>query len=308
MKDILRRLFAKTFNLCINNKTMLNTIGAINSRWPFLVTVYVGYGATPAYISAYAGNNPKFLAKYKWSPFFAGLIIQNKKIGLKTFISATESDFNNPENRHKLQSLAQRAEHIKKTLNAKQKTFAGILPGLLFRHRIIRKMHETDVVVQAVVRAIDTTLTTEKLPPNTPLILLGGRGFIGRRVAKELADRSLFPVDNPDNEGLSSSWPKQLKGQAAMLINVSRHHALKHYLPHLWPELILLNEVYPEPDHSEIQAYLSQGGSMYHLAGIKGRSLPSFPLAYSDCIPCSAAYPDSELDVVIKCLGKPAKT
>ena len=188
---------------------------------------------------------------------------------------------------------------------AERKTFAGVLPGVLFIGRHIRTMHETEVVIDSVIQAIDSVLELESYPKCTPIIILGGKGFIGRRVVKRLKGREVFSVDKSSDKGrkVSRDWPTQLKGSPTLLVNISRKFVLEHYLPEIWPELVLLNEVYPEPSKTELEHFQSQGGGIYHLAGVVGKAFPAFPKAYSGSIPCSAAHGHKNLQVNVKKLG-----
>lgn len=295
-----RRLVCLVVNFIFNNVIFFSLVGIVNKRWQFLTNIYVGYSVDNEYINEYTFNNSLYRNRYKWSPLLAGLVIQDGKIGLKFFTSSFENDFENPENKSNLEDFIAKVENIRKITGAKQKTFAGILPSILYRRRIIGSMYETEIVVESVHKAIDEVIKLEGYSVKTPLIVLGGNGFIGRRVVKNLQGREVYCVDKNSECDFSTSWPQHLTGKDAILINISRKFVLKNYIPYIWPSLILLNEVYPEPTKEEIQDFSNKGGNIYHLAGVKGRAIPSFPKAYSGAIPCSAAWKSDDIKVVVK--------
>ena len=298
-----RRTTCFLINKTFNHKPLFLFVGWLNRKLPFLETVYLGYSADPAYINHYASPNSGYVQKGKWSPFLAGIFKQNGKWGLKFFVSSTEEEFVGRENKDNLKLLAEHLEKIRQTTGASQKTFAGILPGVLYKNRIIHTMEESEVAVATVCKAISIVRELEHYPENVPLIILGGKGFIGRRVIKNLAGREVYCVDKDGEDHVSSSWPEHLTGQKAILINISRKFVLSHYIPYIWDSLVLLNEVYPEPSQEEVQAFTAKGGAIYHIAGIEGKSYPSFPNAYANAIPCSAAWKSDNMQVVLKKLS-----
>ena len=160
-------------------------------------------------------------------------------------------------------------------------------------------MNETNVVIRSICLAIEKVKQQENFPEDTPLIILGGKGFIGRRVIKELKNKNTHCVDVKNNRGFSNDWPDYLSNQKSILVNISRSFVLKYYMPHIWPNLVLLNEVYPEPNKEEVAQYRKKGGNVYHLAGVKGTAFPSFPKAYSGSIPCSASHYNKNIDCLL---------
>ncbi|WP_375500421.1 hypothetical protein [uncultured Nostoc sp.] len=254
-------------------------------------------------MESYGFPSLNYIKTYKWTPFLAGFLIQDGKLGLKFFISSNEDDFYQADNKENLIQFASRVEIICQISGAAQKTFAGVLPGVLYKNRIIRSMSETEVVIESILKGILKVQNQEGYIRDIPLIVLGGNGFIGRRVIRQLKDREVYCVDLEGEEHVSYSWPAHLKGREAILINISRKFVLSNYIPQVWTELVLLNEVYPEPSPKEVESYKEKGGSVYHLAGVKGRAYPSFPKAYSGAIPCSAAWMNQDIEVVLKKLA-----
>jgi len=159
---------------------------------------------------------------------------------------------------------------------------------------------EADVTVRVVVEAEKQVCNLELMQENPPLIILGGKGFIGRRLLSALHGRELYSIDLVDKtEGLEN-WPEHLRGQRVILLNVSRRAVLLNYLPRLWPEIVLLNEVYPEPDDGCLQKLLQLGVSAYHVVGVAGEAYPPFPRAYQGGIPACSARLTPEMRVLVK--------
>ncbi|MBD2248700.1 hypothetical protein [Nostoc sp. FACHB-888] len=299
-----RRLFCLIFNLIFNHKVVYLAVGFLNKRWKFLRTIFVGYSVEQGYLEPYAFPSFRsYIKTYKWTPFLAGFFIQDGKLGLKFFISSNEDDFYRADNKENLIQFASRVEDIRQISGATQNAFAGVLPGVLYRNRIIRSMSETEVVIKCILKGISKVQTEEGYIGDIPLIVLGGNGFIGRRVIRQIKGRDVYCVDLDSEEQVSYSWPAHLKGSPAILINISRSFVLSNYIPHVWRELVLLNEVYPEPSPKEVESYKEKGSSVYHLAGVKGRAYPSFPKGYSGAIPCCAAWMNQDIEVVLKKLG-----
>jgi len=141
------------------------------------------------------------------------------------------------------------------------------------------------------------------LAKTSPVIVLGGRGYIGREVAAQLQDKFgenvCYGVDINTETNQTEGWPEHLRGQPALLVNVSRANALSAYIDKSWDTLVILNEVYPAPKSSEVNAFSKKGLSVYHVSGIAGWVLPSFPGAYQGAIPCCASWHSSHIDVVV---------
>jgi hypothetical protein len=79
-----------------------------------------------------------------------------------------------------------------------------------------------------------------------------------------------------------------------------KEDVLSRYLDLFWPELILLNEVYPEPSREEIETLKKIGSPAYHVVGVVAKSYPSFPKAYEGGIPCCGAWSSKDIEAIIK--------
>jgi len=291
-----RRWFVITLNSLFNYEWIFKLLGRLNGRFHFIDSVVVVYPATEDYALSYVYK--KHLYKMKWKPYLAGLIWQNRKLEILFVISATEEEFTNSNNKENLRKMVNEIEKIRNLLKASHKRFAGILPGVLLSRRFIRHSPEVEVTVKAVALAIKKV---EELHGyrNAPLVILGGKGFVGRKLIKKLNEtendtRKIHCVDK-DNQ-----WPSCLKNKKTIVVNISRKSVLSQYIPYFWPEMILLNEVYPEPNEKEINSLKKKNISCYHVVGIKGKAIPKFPNAYLGGIPCCAAWSSDQMEVIIR--------
>lgn len=284
-------------SILFNHDVVFRFVGWLNRRWRFLETVFLVYPATYDYYLAYAYEIQR--KPMAWNPWPCLLFWQEGKFGLMVSISSTEEEFTRPENRQNLIRVVDRVEQIRQMLGASQKTFAGILPGFLCREKILTESPETEVTVEAVARAEADVRGQLSYPADVPLIVLGGQGFIGRRLVQRLEGREIYSVDLQDGD-TAQQWPAHLQGKKAILINVTRAGSIDSYLRMFWPELVLLNEVYPPPTKDLLQPLWSIGSPIFHVVGIVARAYPSFPRAYEGGIPCCAARKTEEMKVIVK--------
>ncbi len=99
------------------------------------------------------------------------------------------------------------------------------------------------------------------------------------------------------------TWPAHLRHKAAILINLTKKAVISDYMGLFWKELVLLNEVYPEPSEKEV-AFLSRlGVRAYHIVGVKARALPRLPRVYAGGIPCCAAWNAPDMEVLLRRLN-----
>jgi hypothetical protein len=131
---------------------------------------------------------------------------------------------------------------------------------------------------------------------DAPIIVLGGRGFIGRKIVSILPKDIVHCVDISGK----SEWPEFLRGKKALLVNVSLNSALSQYMHLLWPELVVINEVYPEPSPEMVGRLRSIGCHCYHVVGVKAKAFPLFPGGYEGGIPCCAAWKTENMEALFK--------
>ncbi len=292
-----RRIAIEMLNLLINHDLLFWLVGVINKRIDLIESVFLVYPANEKYALAYV--YPCRLPKVKWNPIPGGLLWQNGKLTVMFMISATNGQFTDPQNTENLRRMSDRMERLRRLFGARRKTFAGIVPGVLCSRRIIREAPEADLTAQAVRQAIDSVKAEESLGDEVPIIVLGGRGFIGRRVVKLLETSNVFSIDSSDGQG-SKDWPDHLHGRRVIVINITLNNALKDYLDVIWPGTVVINEVYPEPNSAILERLKNNGCSCYHVVGVGANSIPSFPAAYHGAIPCCAAWPSPEMKVVVR--------
>lgn len=296
LKLFFRRCFVEVFGFILDHLRVLNLIGKLNKKWNFIESISLIYPANDGYTDAYLFSHRA--RKSKWSIWPVGILIQNGKIGIKFCITSTNEDFINPQNQDRLRVIVKRLEELRLLLGAKQKTFAGILAGLLYAKRIIREAPEAELTAEAVVLAIKEIKRRELLSNETPVVVLGGRGFIGRRVVKLLGG-STYSIDPKDN-GRGTPWPSHLEGTPLVVVNIANTEAISNYLGVMWPGTIVLNEVYPEPTKEILSEIADKQGVCYHVVGVKACAFPAFPMAYEGAIPCCTGWPSPELKAVVK--------
>ncbi len=148
-----RCLILEIVNLIFNHDWLFALFGKLNQKWRLIESVFLAYPATEEYWKAYVYSYR--LPKVKWEPWLAGLLRQNGKFAVMFVISASNGQFRDPANEKSLRHVAQRMEYLRQLFAAQRKTFAGILPGVLFGKRIIRETHEAEVTVKVVEQAIE---------------------------------------------------------------------------------------------------------------------------------------------------------
>src|SRR3989344_2693669 len=282
IKHNVRRIMLIFVNLVFNNDIVLGLIGLINKRVNLIKSVFLAYPANENYALAYVYRYR--LPKVKWQPFPVGFLVQNNKIIIMFCISANNGEFSDPQNHEKVVNLERRMERIRILLKAECKTFAGIIPGVLYHKRIIRDAPEADLTAEIIKQAIGNIRQVEKMSDDTPILIIGSRGFIGRRVINLLSKDNTYGLD------IGDSWPDYLVGQRVILVNITIKNVLMDYIEKIWPGVVIINEVYPEPPPETLSAIKDHGCTCYHIKGVKANAFPPFPGAYGGAIPCCAAW------------------
>ena len=188
-----RRFFILVFSSIFHNSIFYRFIGLLNYRLNLLQTIFIAYGASEEYTKAYFFQwHRQFM---RWNPWLVGLFKQNGKWGLMLGITTAEEDFrdpNDPElNKGNMQKLLNAAERIRCLTGAKQVTFAGILPGVMCANGLRQDGPEVATTVQAVIRAERKLRAALDYSADTPLIILGGKGFVGRKLIECLRGRRI---------------------------------------------------------------------------------------------------------------------
>jgi hypothetical protein len=293
-----RRIGVIIFSLLIGRNWFYLIIGIINRCFADrpINHVFLLYPANQKYTEAYSY---KWYARlYKWTPGLAGFYMQSGKIGLTFAFSAVEADFIDKNNSQKLIRVYDRMERLRKLIGARQKSFAGILPGILWSRKIASEFVERRSTAKAIEIAIEKVRAAENLPVNVTVVILGGSGFIGSFLSDK--NKEFIPVDLGNKEHLINN-PK-LKNRPVIILNLTKKSALNYYAPFLWPGAVIINEVYPEPSPDEVRMLAERRVAIYHIVGIEGKALPAFPRGYEGGIPCCASHIPSNrnYNVIIK--------
>ncbi len=288
-----RRIALEIINLIVNHDWLFYLIG----RTGIIESVFLVYPANDKYALAYV--YPKRLPKVRWNPWPGGLLWQNGRLGIMFVISANNGSFVDQSNLDNLRHVVERMERLRQLLRAKYKTFAGILPGVLQSQGLLKTAPEAEITALAVVQAIDKIRRLEALSSDVPVVVLGGSGFIGRRVVGLLKDQQVYSLDTAVGQG-RQDWPKHLVGQPLIVVNITVKSAISDYIDLMWPGTVVVNEVYPEPSFEVADRLKQQGCSLWHVVGVKALALPAFPRAYQGAIPCCAAWPSSKMEVKVR--------
>ena len=293
-----RRSALGTANLLLHHRSLHRLVGRLNQRFRFLESVFVAYPASAEYASYYFSE--RALDRARWNPVLCAVMVQDGKVTIGMGITATEQEIRDRDNEPNLAHLLQSADAIAQSLGARHVTYSGILPGLLSRRGLTETAIEAEVTATVVAGAISRITDSLEFADSheLPVIVLGGKGFVGTALCKLLEDRSVHPVDVGD------PWPRHLHGTPAVLVNVANRQALRQHLDQLWPELVLVNEVYPEPTAEELLHLHSIGVRAFHVVGVEARCMPSMPKAYRGGIPCCAAWQAETITPLIAELGE----
>lgn len=297
IKRHIRRLFVLNINILLNNRIVWSIIGALNKRLKFIKTIFLAYPANHKFTKEYVFDS--VLEETRWHPWFTGFFIQDGKVGLKFAISSTENDFRDDNNVDKLRDIWLNMSYLKHLLETDQMTFAGILPGLFYKKKIIHTVPiELDNTVIAVKKVVVSIIEELNLDINTPIIVLGGRGFVGDRLIDSMTDYNMYCIDikDPDNSVNIKDIINSAKDKV-IILNIATQKALKDNLIYFNEKAIIINEVYPEPDVELSNKIKSKGSTLFHIVGVKGKSFPRFPRAYRKGIPCCASWNSNNISV-----------
>ena len=262
-----------------------------------LITVFLEYPATRKYVSAL--TFPSYAIRARWKPRFAGIYSPAPgKWGLVLAVSSLEADLVDPTNADRLRGILESVEAIKNRVGAQHTSLAGILPSVLHERNLYRSGNERDQIAEIVEQSIYETVAKAGLQPDDPVILLGGAGYIGAAVRARLQKNCGHPVVSIDTKTSEnhSQMVRQLehyRNQPALLVNIARNKVLDLFLPELWPQLVILNEVFPAADRSMRTRLAEKGIAYYHLAGVQGFAIPKFAGPYAGAVPCCAVILDN---------------
>ncbi len=293
----IRRTTLEAVNILIGYDWAFGLIGLINRRIHFIESVFLVYPANKEYALAYV--YPYRLPRVEWKPWPCGLLWQNGRLSVMFCVSATNGQYADAANLENLRRVSARMEKLRQLLGARRKTFAGILPGILLGKRIIRDAPEADLTATAVWQAIEEIKANESLQADTPIIVLGGKGFIGRRLVRMLDQSIVYSLDSADGQN-KKDWPRQFNAKRVIVVNITLNKAIEEYVEVMRPGTVVINEVYPEPNLDILSKLSGKKCHCYHVVGVKAQAFPPFPLAYRGAIPCCAAWPSNKMRVVVR--------
>jgi hypothetical protein len=297
VKSHIRRTAIEVLNIFINHDWVFGLIGLLNRRLGIIESVFLVYPAAKEFGLWFA--YPFRLRRNQWDPWPTGLLFQNGRLIAMFAISANNERCASQDNIGKLVQVAERMERLRQLLGAKRKTFAGILPGVLLCRRIIREAPEADLTAAAVLQAVEEVRAKESLAADAPIVVLGGKGFIGRRVMKGLDKSTALSIDLTDGQS-NKDWPKSLNDRRIIVLNIASKDSIAGYFDAICPGTVLVNEAYPGPGPDVLKKLSEKGCRCYHIVGVEAGAFPSFPFEYQDAIPCCAAWFSTEMKVVVR--------
>jgi len=231
--------------------------------------------------------------KNSWQPWLIGFMWQEQSSSIVFAISASETELR-AASTHNLVSLVAQIEDLQRSLGASRIAMAGILPSLLRARRLRHSGIEFEITCRAVASAIEKIVSSVR-PACKSIVVLGGRGFIGRNLVRTLASiQNTLPVYAVDKGDELFSYPSSL------YVNCTQPGFIEKQWQMFPCGSIILNEVYPAPNLEVVSRLEENGVKVFHVAGLPGRMLPRMPGEYKDAIPCCAAKPGGVSDVIVK--------
>lgn len=290
-----RAIAAVAANALFNNDAAFRAIGVVNRRLGFLNRVFLAYPVRrplPIRNSGFA----RLVEHHRWIPAIIGIFRQGGAWGLAFSVTGAEAELIDVKNSLSLEALIERIERIGKLLHADRCALAGVLPSVLASRGVPHGTAEAETAATCVVRAIRKVQTLDNLA-GCPIVVLGSRGFVGSRVVEKLGGDLVHPIDR--NSEAPVELPRDVRGKPALLVNLTWADVLEGWVEQMWPGLVVLNEVYPPPSTRCCDLIRAKGVKLYHLTGVAGTAIPSFPGAYDGGIPCCAADRASDPEVLL---------
>jgi len=244
-----RHRWVSLVNRFLNRAWILTLFGAANSRLGILSTVFLTYPGSEEYASYFLPPDKVHAAR--WTPIIVGLYRQRSLWGLSMAVANTESEFRDPANRGQIRRLVEKMEDVRTRTGARHVSYAGVLPGVLFRLRLRQEAIETVATCRLLAAAIANVRRAMNYPDDVSIVLLGGAGFLGRRLRAYLRADGVYVVD------LGLRWRKGLpfeshSGRPAIVVNLASCAALEQQASTMAPGLVVINEAYPEPSLARI--------------------------------------------------------
>jgi len=298
----LRRMIARTFIAVLSFLSRIYVpyifLGVVNRVLPLFESIFICYAGDQRYAKHYTFEWLETVIK--WTPTPIGFFKQGNHWGIVFASPMTERDFLSDKNEHQFKKIINRLHFIAKLLNVKKVRYAGILPKIVEKRFSIDSSSTNKTTARAVFAAYKRIIRENSNMAQAPVIILGGSGFLGRQVCGLLEKDSVktHVVDLVDG---SPRIPPELYGQTSVLLDVSRKNVIDRYLEDFWPEMLVINETFPEPSKKTVSKLKLRGIRVLHLSGVHGKVFPPLPHAYSSSVPCCAIHDDhSEIIPIIK--------
>ena len=240
--------------------------------------------------------------RYRWAdrwlnnrPTLIGAYRQGGTWGLAFATPATEPMLLRNDS-DLLWRILRRLSRIAALTGARRIRVAGVLPSHL--HRMGHPLGNSEIgnaIASVVHAAIDRTRAKAGLSPTTPLVLLGGRGYVGSLVAQRL-EQAGRPCQIVDLVGGSS---RALPLEPTLLVDMSRSGAVDGYMK-LAPRAPSCSARSFPSRRGDSWAPSRPGGSrVFHIAGVAAKMYPPLPGKYAGAIPCCAILSDGDPGVVL---------
>lgn len=273
--------------------------GAITRLTGRIESVHLTYPAEPRFREAYTFQARYLQRLYRtlaWTPSPIAVFKQGGASGVVFAVPADEKELLHPENSDNLHLLFRRVRLIQRLIGASQVTLAGVLPSHVARGEInlgaLVIEDPRPATQRALLSAIDQVIQNDFDGIRPPILVFGGAGYIGADLADALRMNGDAPViiDVKAPGESAETCLARFKGQAVLLVDVARRRSIVPIIPLLWPELVLLNETYPEPSGPMLAELRARGVRIRHVAGVEGTLRPNLPGGYSGAVPCCAAH------------------
>lgn len=286
---IWKKILLECVNVFLNNALAF----WVFKRLHLFQAVFVVYPANNQYANYFSFRwRQKINA---WKPWIVGVIKHPSGARTLTFaISSSEVDIKSEGKVSNLKILHQETKELAKKLGAKSIHFAGIIPGCLKYRRVPRPNTEQEATVIAVVKATQSLREQLGHTADSPIVLLGYKGFIGREVMRKLTQMNLAVRGVEKNDQIAIPCAPH------MVINITQPEAINAHVDSFNEYSVLLNEVYPVPCREVLEYLRSKSVQVYHLAGVIAEAWPAFPGAYHGAVPCCGAIPTEHYEVVLK--------
>ncbi len=256
-------------------------------------SIFMSYPANDAYAKEYVYA----FRIGSWRLRLTGFLWQNSKLIIMFTLFVEEAELLKRVNKEKLETTVNRMEKIRMLLRADSKTFAGVLPGVLVKRGLVKDAPEADITASIVIKAIELVNKEMGMQAHASIVVLGGKGFIGKRVVDRLSALDKAEICVIDL-GERHKWPRDYMRK--VIVNLARHDTIQSYYDLLRAGDIVINEAYPAPTSENVSIIRSLQCDCFHIVGVKAGAFPRFTHAYQGGIPCCAAWDAPEKEVIVK--------